>query len=123
MIREDLIPQLGNRLIDFLCEYPEYIADYAGNIKPESAVQKIKEVFDDFHILAEVQVMSMFAPEEAYIAKVVSVDTENCGYFDIVFRNGNEIIPADADGKSIAEAAVRLYSCVRDCWRNDFPAV
>ena len=82
---------------------------------------EIREIFyEEYHIWAEVQVMSLFAPEEAYIAKVVCVDTENCGYFDIFFRKGNEIIQADADGKSIAEAVVRLYSCVRDCWRKDF---
>ena len=62
----------------------------------------------------------MFSPDEAYIAKGVCVDAEQGAYRDIFFRNGKNIIQADADGRSITEAVVRLYSCVRDCWREDF---
>ena len=123
LIRKELIPQLGKRLMDFLCDYPEYISDFAHLVATEAVIREIRTIFsEEYHIWAEVQVMSLFAPEEAYIARAFSVDTENGCYTDIFFRNENEIIQADADGKSIAEAAIRLYSCVRDCWRNDFPA-
>ena len=121
LIRKELIPQLGKRLVDFLCDYQEYISDYAHLVETEAVIREIREIFsEEYHIWAEVQIMSFFSPEEAYIAKVFSVDTENKCYTDIFFRKGNEIIQADADGKSIAEAAIKLYSCVRDCWRNDF---
>lgn len=121
LIRKELIPQLGKRLVDFLCDYPEYISDYAPLVATEAVIREIREIFsEEYHIWAEVQIMSLFSPEEAYIAKVFSVDTENRCYTDIFFRKENEIIQADADGKSIAEAAIKLYSCVRDCWRKDF---
>lgn len=121
LIREELIPQLKHRLLNFLCDYPEYIADYAKNIPVEEAVREIRHLIsEDYHVWAEVQVMSMFSPDEAYIAKAICVDAEKGIYQDIFFRNGDNIVQADADGRSITEAVVRLYSCVRDCWRNDF---
>ena len=119
LIREELIPQLKHRLLDFLCDYPEYIAEYAENIKVEAVVQEIKDLFaeDEFDIWAEVHISSV---ENAYIAKAVCVDTQEGKYRDIFFRDGDNIVQADADGRSIAEALVKLLSLVRDCWRNDF---
>ena len=114
-----MIPQLKHRLLDFLCDYPEYIAEYAENIKVEAVVQEIKDLFaeDEFDIWAEVHISSV---ENAYIAKAVCVDTQEGKYRDIFFRDGDNIVQADADGRSIAEALVKLLSLVRDCWRNDF---
>ena len=121
LIREELIPQLKHRLLDFLCDFPEYIAEYAENIPAEEAVREIRNlIFEDYHVWAEVQVMSMFSPEETYIAKAICVNAEKGIYQDIFFRDGGSIVQADADGRSITEAVVRLYSCVRDCWREDF---
>ena len=119
LIREELILQLKHRLLDFLCDYPEYISEYGRNIQPEAALQEIKELFsgDEYDIWAEVHICSM---ENAYIAKAVCVDAEKGIYQDIFFRDGDNIVQADADGKSITEALVKLLSLVRDCWRNDF---
>ena len=119
LIREELIPQLKHRLLDFLSEYPEYISEYGRNIQPEAALQEIKELFsgDEYDIWSEVHICSM---ENAYIAKAVCVDTQEGKYRDIFFRDGDNIVQADADGKSISEALVKLLSLVRDCWRNDF---
>ena len=119
LIREELIPQLKHRLLNFLCDYPEYISEYSRNIQPEAALQEIKELFsgDEYDIWSEVHICSM---ENAYIAKAVCVDTQEGKYRDIFFRDGDNIVQADADGKSITEALVKLLSLVRDCWRNDF---
>ena len=118
LIREELIPQLKHRLLDFLCDYPEYISEYAENIPAEEAVREIRNLIsEDYHVWAEVHICSM---ENAYIAKAVCVDTQEGKYRDIFFRDGDNIVQADADGKSISEALVKLLSLVRDCRRNDF---
>lgn len=121
LIRKELIPQLGKRLVDFMCDYTEYISDYAHLVAAEAVIREIREIFDEeYHIWTEVQVMSMFSPDEAYIAKAICINAEKGIYQDIFFRDGDSIVQADAEGKTINETLVKLYACVRDCWREDF---
>ena len=118
LIVKELIPKLGKCLIDFLVDYPEFIPEYAQLVSSESVIGHIKHwLEDEFHIWVEVQLMSM---EDAYIAKAVCVDMQTANYRDIFFHKDNDTVQADADGKNIIEAVIKLYSLVIDCWRQDF---
>ena len=102
----------------------------------EQNILEIQKIFlDEWHYWTEVSILSMIENQEAYIAKVLYMDTDDGQMRDIWFRaycasekirrsDGKIVdeIQADAEGKTIAEAVSNLLRLTTDFTQANYLA-